>query len=253
MFGKLMSRSFLDKDLEDWHLETWSILIDRFGVDLPLKQTPVVLPTRDFFPPSDAVGHERALHVFDCVKAAMGMQDWRCGLRAQPPRVTGLRVAEFVSIQCAQDPAGTFSFDGAGQPVITYAPDLIEKPTELVAVLAHELSHLLLSEESDLVDDQTHELITDLTVAYAGLGVFGANAAFNFSQHGDAFSQGWQSQTSGYLSPNSWAFALAIFGELREDDGGMGRYLKPEIERARLKAVAYLRKNPQLLAGLRAA
>lgn len=183
----------------------------------------------------------------------MGMQHWHCSLHAQPPQMTGLRVAEFVSIQGEQGPGGTFSFDEAGQPVITYVPDLVEKPTELVAVLAHELSHLLLSAESDILDDQTHELITDLTVAYAGMGVFGANAAFSFSQHGDAFSQGWQSQTSGYLSPNSWAFALAVFGELRWDDGEMGRYLKPEIERARLKAVAYLRKNPQLLAGLRAA
>ena len=247
MFGR---GTFLDREIEEWHLEVWGVLKDRFASEIPLADTPVVLPTRDFFPVSDAVGHERALHVLACIKRAMQMEDWDCDLVAQPPRPTGVRVAEFVTIEGAQDPGGTFRIDETGRPVITYAPDLIERPAELVAVLAHELAHLLLSSEDDLVDDPTHELMTDMTVAYTGFGVFGANAAFSFRQHGDAFGQGWSSQTSGYLSPRSWAFALAVFGLLRGDDGGMGSHLKPEIEGLRQKALAYLRKRPQLIESL---
>lgn len=247
MFGR---GTFLDREIEEWHLEVWGVLKDRFASEIPLADTPIVLPTRDFFPVSDAVGHERALHVFACIKRAMQMEDWDCDLVAQPPRPTGVRVAEFVMIEGAQDPGGTFRIDETGRPVITYAPDLIERPAELVAVLAHELAHLLLSSEDDLVDDPTHELMTDMTVAYTGFGVFGANAAFSFRQHGDAFGQGWSSQMSGYLSPRSWAFALAVFGLLRGDDGGMGGHLKPEIEGLRQKALAYLRKRPQLIESL---
>jgi hypothetical protein len=135
--------------------------------------------------------------------------------------------------------------------VITYAPDLLEDPTGLVATLAHELSHYLLAGQADLVEDETHELMTDLMVAFTGLGVFGANSAFSFQQFGDAFSQGWRSRGAGYLSPRSWAFALAVFGELRGDDGGMGAWLKPEIEGLRRQAVKYLRKRPELMADLR--
>jgi hypothetical protein len=108
-----------------------------------------------------------------------------------------------------------------------------------------------LAAEQDLVEDETHELMTDLAVAYAGLGVFGANSAFSFEQHGDAFSQGWRSRSSGYLSPRSWAFALAVFAELKGNDGGMDKWLRPELARDRQKAVKYLRKRPELLESLR--
>jgi len=85
-----------------------------------------------------------------------------------------------------------------------------------------------------------------------GFGVFGANSCFSFEQHGDAFGQGWRSRSSGYLSPLSWAFALAVFCELRGGDGEVAHYLKPEIEGLRRQAVKYLRRNPSLLQGLRA-
>ena len=247
MFGR---GRFLDREVEEWHFDVWRSLLARFAEETPLVDTPVVLPTREFFPASEAIGHERALHVFACVKRAMGMEGWVCELRAQSPRVAGIRVADFVALEAEQDPGGTFWFGDDGQPVITYAPDLLDSPGLLVAVLAHELAHLLLSSEDDLVDDPTHELMTDMTVAYTGCGVFGANAAFSFAQHGDAFGQGWRSRSSGYLSPRSWAFTLAVFSTLRGDDGGMGAYLKPDIEKMRQKALAYLRKNPALLDGL---
>jgi hypothetical protein len=249
LFGQ---KSFLDTEIETWHLETWRVLLDRFASELPISETPVVLPTREFFPPTDAVGHDRATHVFACVKAAMGMSDnWPCMLEMQPRRMTGERLSEFVAIAGGDDPNGTFRIEEGGVVVITYAPDLLEDPTGLVATLAHELSHYLLAGQADLVEDETHELMTDLMVAFTGLGVFGANSAFSFQQFGDAFSQGWRSRGAGYLSPRSWAFALAVFGELRGDDGGMGAWLKPEIEGLRRQAVKYLRKRPELMADLR--
>ena len=247
LFG---TRTFLDSDIEQWHLDVWATLIERFNENLSLAETPVALPTRDFFAPTEATGHAKAEHVFACVRSIMGMQDWRCVLEPQPRRSSGQQVAQFVHISGGEAPNGTFRIEQDGTAVITYAPDLLDDPMGLVATLAHELAHYLLASETDLVEDETHELMTDLTVAYAGLGVFGANSAFSFQQHGDAFSQGWSSRFSGYLSPRSWAFALAVFGELRGDDGGMEKYLKPEIEGLRRQAVKYLRKKPELLAGL---
>ncbi len=244
-------RSFLDPDIEAWHLETWRILLDRFAQDMPLAETPVALPTRDFFPPTDATGHARAEHVFACVKSIMGMSgNWPCRLEMQSRRSVGQQVSEFVIIGGDNDPNGTFRIEPDGAVVISYAPDLLDDPTGLVATLAHELSHYLLAGQADLVEDETHELMTDLMVAFTGLGVFGANSAFSFQQFGDAFSQGWRSRGAGYLSPRSWAFALAVFGELRGDDGGMGACLKPEIEGLRRQAVKYLRKDPGRLAAL---
>lgn len=251
--GLFGPRTFLDPEVEQWHLDVWATLIERFSAGVSVADTPIALPTRDFFPPTEATGHARAGHVFACVKTIMQMADWPCVLEAQPRRLTGQRVSEFVHIGGGETPNGTFRVDSDETVVITYAPELLDDPMGLVATLAHELAHYLLASETDLVEDDTHELMTDLTVAYAGLGVFGANTAFSFEQHGDAFSQGWQSRSSGYLSPRSWAFALAVFGELRGDDGGMDKYLKAEIDGLRRQAVKYLRKRPELLGELRPA
>lgn len=243
-------RTFLDADVEAWHLETWEWLIDRFNAETPFVETPLVLADREFFPPSEATGHDRAEHVFGCVKTAMKMEDWPCDLKAQPVRRTGERVAEFVAIQGGDDPNGTFRIEPGGRVVITYAPDLLDRPAELVATLAHELAHYLLSGHVDL-DDDTHELATDLTVAYTGFGLFGANAAFSFEQHGDAFGQGWVSRRSGYLSPRSWAFSLAVFAALKNDDRDMAVWLRPEVGAVWKSATKYLRRKPELLASLR--
>lgn len=248
LFGK---RTFLEPEIEAWHLENWGILKGRFDAELSLTETPVVLPTARDFPATMATGHQKALHIFDCIRRHMQIEDWPCRLEAQSARRTGQRVSEFVFVSGGDEPNGTFRIEPDGEVVITYAPDLIDQPMELTATLAHELAHYLLSSETDLVGDETHELMTDLTVAYTGMGVFGANAAFSFQQHGDAFGQGWQARRSGYLSPRSWAFALAVFGEIRGDDGGMGAFLKSEIEVLRLQAVKYLRKRPEVLAPLR--
>ena len=253
--GLFGARTFLDPEVEQWHLDVWATLIERFGAGLAVADTPLALPTRNFFPPTEATGHARAEHVFSCVQAIMGMPaaEWPCALVQQPQRTGGQRVADFVHIGGGEAPGGTFRVEADGAVIITYAPDLLDDPMGLVATLAHELAHYLLAAEADLVEDETHELMTDLTVAYVGLGVFGANTAFSFEQHGDAFGQGWRSRSSGYLSPRSWAFALAVFGELRGDEGGMDKYLKPEIDGLRRQAVKYLRKKPELLGELRGA
>lgn len=247
LFG---ARKFLDADVEAWHLETWAWLVGHFASEVPLKSTPLVLANADFFPPSDATGHERAIHVFECVKRAMKIENWPCTLEAQPHRNSGSRVAEFVTLGGDNEPNGTFRIEPDGEVVITYAPDILDRPVELVATLAHELAHYLLARCEDM-DEETHELTTDLTVAYTGMGLFGANAAFSFSQHGDAFSQGWSSRRSGYLSPRSWAFALAVFAHLTEDQRDLTQWLSGDVAGSWKAAMKYLRQNPQLLLPIR--
>lgn len=250
MLGRLFGdKTFLDAEIEAWHLESWVWLLDKFTAELPFKTTPLVLPTADFFPPSDATGNARALHVFECVRTAMQMQDWPCELEMQPQRRTGRRVAEFVTIDGEQDPNGTFRVEPDGRVVISFAPELLDRPSDLVATLAHELAHYLLMGHVDH-DDATHELMTDLTVAYTGFGLFGANSAFSFKQHGDAFGQGWESRRSGYLSPRSWAFALAVFTEVTNTRTDVSKWLSGEVASQWKSAVKYLRKKPEALGPL---
>jgi len=243
--------TFLDRDVEAWQLETWAELMDRLGGRSALAETPLVLPTRDFFPPTEASGHARAEHVFAIVRSLMGMDDnWPCRLEAQPIRRGPQKVSDFVVVLGGEDPNGTFRVEPSGEVVISYAPDLVDHPVQMVSTFAHELAHYLLAMQEPFGEEETHELATDLTVIYAGFGVFGANAAFAFEQHGDAFSQGWTSQRSGYLSPRSWVFGLAVFETLRGTRGEAQAHLKYDLRAPYREALKYLVKRPEVLSAL---
>lgn len=254
MIGALFgSKHFLDADLDAWCLDGWSWLARNLGGMDRLADTPLVAPTRQFFPPSNT-RHDRAPHVFECVRTIMGMEEWVCVLEPFERRPSA-QISEFVIVPGADAPLGTFRVEG-GEVVISYAADLAEHPAQLIPTLAHELAHYLVAtvEEPWPGGEEAHELITELAVAYAGFGVFAANAAMDFSQHGDAFSQGWRVSRSGYFSERTWAFSLAIFLSLKglsHEDAAAAK-LKPGLVKTTKDAMTFLARRPELLAPLRA-
>jgi hypothetical protein len=252
MLGLFGKSRFLDADLEDWFLETWAWLMSKSGGMDRMHNTPLVTPTRDFFPPTEAVGHEKALHVFECVKSLMGLQAWDCDLVAKT-RATSQRVDEYLFVNGGGGAAGTFQVRD-GRVTITYASDLVDHPMALVSTLAHELAHyrLAILGEHGPGGQEAHELATELAVAHAGFAVFSANSAFDFSRHSDGMGQGWRTSRSGYFSDRTWAFALALFLTLRGEEGLADRWVKPIIKDMMKSATKYLDKRPELLAPLRA-
>lgn len=245
MFG-LGEKRIIDRDIEDWHWATWEYLIEKLG---PPTDTPLVLPTAEFFPPGPKRGHELASHIFSCVKESMGMSEFPVELRPQPSRPGSARVDEFLFLVNEGVPLGTFSIEN-GQAIITYEPSLTSSPKQLIATFAHELSHYLLApHHNELGEDM--ELVTDLCVAYAGFGVFGANASPSLTQHGDAFGQGWRVSGGGYMSPSSWGFAMAVFMALVENQSDLSSWLRKDILGYYKKSRAHLAKNPGRLAALK--
>ena len=255
MFGVLFGKSwFLDSDLEPWCLDTWAWFMRNIGGMERLKATSLATPSRDFFPPSDTTGDARAEHIFEYVKRAMGMETWPCVLEPYDRREANAQVGEFWFLRSGSAPNGAFQYDHTGAVMIRYARDLLADPAHLIGTLAHELCHFRLSriEEPSPGGDLTVELDTDLAVAFMGFGVFGANRAFFFEQHGDAFGQGWRSQRNGYLSEKTWAFALALFLKLKGEPDAAKPWLKPTIAGDVARAIKYLNRNPETLAALRA-
>jgi hypothetical protein len=118
----------------------------------------------------------------------------------------------------------------------------LTEPEGLVATLAHEIAHIkLLGEERMTIND---EPLTDLTTIIFGLGIFNANEAFrtfkNFSAHG------WRSK--GYLSQPQWAYALALFAFVREEESPMWMdHLTPNVKSDFLKGQQFILNNPDLI------
>jgi hypothetical protein len=99
---------------------------------------------------------------------------------------------------------------------ISIEEKLLTNPTNLIATIAHELGHARLIGENRLSDDyENHELLTDLTTIFFGLGVFTANSLFIFEQWTNAHFQGWQSSRQGYINEEMTGYSLALFAYLR--------------------------------------
>src|SRR5687767_3949118 len=131
MFGT--KKSFLEQELQDWHVDCWSWLIRWGGGADSLRKTPLILPTKEFFPPTSAQGHARAVHIFNSVKRLADMEKWPAKLVAQTelPRDVG----PLMYVQHGKTAAGTFSHDGNAAQ-ITYDPASLNQPITLIATFA---------------------------------------------------------------------------------------------------------------------
>jgi hypothetical protein len=247
----------IDADELEWQLATFKWLGREFG---PVGEKPLVLPSPLYFPASPRQGTGRVEDLFAAVKAAAGLAEWPCELRAgagERPALVG--TALLLRHLGASPPCGTFTVegeDGAQRVVITYNPSLAHDTTAMIATFAHELGHFLMSTAGTAPPGgwELHELHTDIAAVYLGFGIFLANSARTFSQFQSAGEMGWSSRTQGYLSEGALVTATAIFQGLAGRDPleaapWLKDYLRIDLRRA-TKALARL--HPDLPASVEA-
>jgi hypothetical protein len=103
-----------------------------------------------------------------------------------------------------------------GRPTVAIKTSDHDDPARLVAVMAHELAHvLLLGGRKIQRDEDNMEPLTDLLTVCFGFGIFNANYAMVFQQWDDGRKHGWSTQRLGYLSEPMFGYALARFAQLR--------------------------------------
>lgn len=122
-----------------------------------------------------------------------------------------------------------------GRPVV--AIDRTLTSVRLIATIAHELGHVRLD---GLYDGADHEPLTDLLTVHFGLGIFTANAAFDFSQDDHRRTV----QRLGYLTEPMFGYGLACHAWRRgETRPAWARHLDANPR-------AYLRRGLRHLAGV---
>lgn len=249
MLGIFKSKPILSDEDTEFQIATFSWLLRNFGGKDFYEDSILILPTKEYFPSRVENEKDAAIETFEAVKKYAGMEEWPCKLEAQENDVE-TRLAPTLTVQNApSSPLGTFQAKENNDIVITYNPNLVNNPTQLVATYAHELAHYLTGScpEEPPGGWDNWEFATDIAATFLGFGLFMANSAFNFQQFTAVDSQGWQYNRSGYLSEAEHIFSLAIFLRLR----GMGvesalPYLKPSLKKLLKKAVKQL-SNTQLL------
>jgi hypothetical protein len=240
----------LTVDDEEWQIESWRWLLDKFNGTQTLRKRRLVEPTAEFFPSAEKQGHAQAEYVFGLTAKLMGLSPDRFRLIPQEeainPHVGPLAIVR----NAPSSPAGTFRF-GRRRSRITYEPGLVARPMDLVATFAHELCHALLKRKGKPPGGyQNNEFATDLAVTFFGFGIFGANAAFHFGQYSNhsTGTQGWSTRRIGYLAEIEWGFSLALFALSTDTpDERIEGYLDVTPAASFRRSLEYLRANPAII------
>ncbi len=125
-----------------------------------------------------------------------------------------------------------------GKSYISLDSALLENPENLIATISHELCHVKLLGEKNLEDND--EILTDLATVFFGMGIFNANAAFQFQSNSDS----WGYSSHGYLKIQEWGYALALFTFSRNEDNPVwSEFLNKSIKDDFEKCLKYLLEN----------
>jgi hypothetical protein len=193
-----------------WIEESMSLFRRELGTG-PLRR-PVVLPTPEFFPePGTGTDADidpifrRVCRYAEVDPAAITVEVYGGDQEAELARAAGLTYE-------SRSAAGDYRHEG-GRAVIGVDRAAVAWPERLVATIAHELAHHRLRERGLDTDRADREPLADLLTVYIGLGVFTANAAFEYRSDLRRRS----TRRLGYLTEPMFGYALACFAVLREE------------------------------------
>lgn len=225
------------REEKDWIESRFSWLTEQFGIQR-LRSSTIVLPTADFWP-EEYDGTENELHDLMC-RVAFFMQidpeTLELGFYEE-----GHQPFEPVSShRSVEDSTRTeerflVSLDGGS----------IHDPVSVATTLIHELGHVLLVGQNRLsIDDEDHELVTDLLAVFLGLGILPANTVIYESYWNEGHMSGWKISKRGYLSMDMFGYALALFTLARsEPNPSWATFLRPDVRKALKQAIRYIQET----------
>ena len=189
-----------------------------FGRDYFLSRR-VILPLPEFFPDRYAPNEEALGKLIARVCGYMDVDFNRIEYHVYSENEHDDIKKHFSSWQSASSGAAGkyFGKDGESEKFhIGIDKRKLSQPMGLVATIAHELGHVVLLGDGRISrDEKDHEPLTDLVTVFLGMGIFTANAAFQFGQWNDSTHQGWQFSQLGYLTQPVFGYALAACAWMR--------------------------------------
>lgn len=127
-----------------------------------------------------------------------------------------------------------------GKYDIALSYSVLKNPDSLIATIAHEMSHIKLLGEGKI--PHNNEELTDITPLIFGLGIFNANASFQFRTN----SEGWAYSNIGYLSQMDWSYLLALYAHIRnEENPAWLPFVNSNIQKDTKRAIEFISNNPE--------
>ena len=241
MFGWFPPKSPCDPSAKRWIEDLLQLLAKQFGLHVLLEK-PVVLPTSEFFPDKWDGTEAAVKRMFDRVcgymnvarntvelkifndtstSNALSMLDPSSGFAAGTWQGTTDRSwgASMTGTPGAPRPDdfGTSYRGSRPRSVVRLERSMLDRPSDLVGTMAHELAHeRLLGEGRSQAHAFDNELLTDLTATYHGFGVFLANNPRKSTGQLD-YWPGTKLRRPEYLSEPMLAYAMAHIAWFRDE------------------------------------
>jgi hypothetical protein len=237
--GWFAARCPVDERERVWLEESMTWFVGEFGADVLRRD--VVTPTPEFFPGEFHGSDDEVLALIHRV----------CGwFDVDTDRVTVEFYGDHGERQLSEAMGLTSQWAAAaghyrrenGRAILGIDRTLAVTPVRMVATVAHELCHVLLLDDGRITGDRAdHEPLTDLLTVYFGLGVFSANAAFEYTQTMHRRS----TSTLGYLPEPMFGYGLACHAMLRgERKPDWADHLDPNPRAVMKRGLRYLAEHP---------
>jgi hypothetical protein len=241
MFGLLKSKLPLDQDQQDWVDQSFRRLGTMLGAKRLLDAT-VMLPTQECFPDPYDKSEESLRRIVDRVAAAMMVDPTQIDVElfSSEHDISRTLVPYFSGNHSA--PGGLYFHNPEERQRIAVNASSLNDPTALVAVIAHEIGHVILLRPGRVKRDEPDmEPLNDLLTIFLGFGIFTANAAFRFSQFTNNETQGWSTERLGYLAEPMLGYALARFAyERGENKPDWAPFVKQNVAPYMKRSLAWL-------------
>lgn len=222
-------------------------LVEVFGAERALKSR-VVLPLPEYFPEHYGFDEEGLAKLIAKVCGYMGVDSSLVDCHIYSEDEHSQLGKHFTSWSASHSGSAGKYYGRVGETgryMIGVEKSKLRNALSLIATIAHELGHVLLLGEGRISrDDKDHEILTDLTTIYLGMGVFLANSAFQFRQWNDSAKQGWSISQQGYLGQSMSGYALAAWTWMRGDiKAPWSHHLAPNVKDMFKRSLKYLNRG----------
>lgn len=243
IFGK--PKPTVTPEDKDWIEEAFLWFEQQYGQDF-LKKVIIIQPTKEFFPIDFRGTEEDAEQLTRMICDYMKIKNAKIDLHYFSDKPLELTEG-IVTTQSAEgsgfqnkNKLGTYSENGKNKYSIGIELELLKNPIDLIATIAHELSHLTLLGEGRL--EVNDEELTDINTIALGFGIFTANSIFQFQQFQGTSHQGWQTQRRGYIPEQVAAYCLALLTNYQQkDDSSWAHFLNKSVKKMYERNLKYIR------------
>lgn len=238
LFGK--PKPTVTPEDKEWIDNAFLWFEETYGRDF-LKSLPIVQPTKQFFNRNLTGTEEDAEFFCERICEIIGIKDVNIQLYFFTEKPIEFN-HEGVSIESGDKgksnfALGYYSEAGVDNFNIGIESSQLNNPITLIAILVHELSHLVLLGQGRL--EENDEVLTDLNCIVMGFGIFTANSIFTFEQWQGVSHQGWQMSRSGYIPEEVAAYALALFNNYQGCSSNWHRHLNKSVHKLYKKNLEY--------------